>query len=591
MTPAVSVGLAVRNAQDVIDRCVESILSQDFADLELVVCDNASDDETVTILQRIAADDSRLRLIVNETNIGSHENMNSALEQARGTFFRWISSDDWLEPRCLSTCIATLRGRDDAIGVTTDFTIHTPDGATRFEDYRGEFPTSPDAARRFSRMLWFFHAGDAKYDPSYGVYRRDVLLGTRRLRRSEQTDWLMAAELALRGPIVHVHERLSHRTRSYRSRRPGCPPTPSRPGPCGGASIDHATAPRRVPGPGRRGAAHRGTASCVPPRDSTLRRAGRHGTRPHEHRQGDARARQASPPKLARHASRRLRRRCLVRSGACLGFDALQPGLAPVREDLPRAEPAADRALPRARDALEDDAVTRDFDHATRAVVHDALHPCLDPVGLSAARKHLAIEREPPVQALRIQGRDDLLRWSDPYDVSGREPERKGRSACPRSRRAASGAFSPDRTATSRYDRATCAGSGAVPHVPGPELAPVLPRVRRLQRLGRRREPPSPGTSRPPPAHRPAPARFALRVTSQPVELRCPPGPSSARRCRTVHDAPKPRLFPVDPTARLTAVVGGAVTAEIFEVDRAPPAVGCPTARWCRRSFPPACRR
>ena len=205
----------MRNAQDVIDRCVESILGQEFTDLELVVCDNASDDETVTILQGIASGDSRVRLIVNETNIGSHENMNRTLEHSCGTFFRWISSDDWLEPRCLSTCIGTLRGRDDAIGVTTDFTIHTSDGATRFEEYRGEFPTSGDAARRFNRMLWFFHAGDAKYDPIYGVYRRDALLDTRRLRRSEQTDWLLAAELALRGPIVHVHERLAHRTRSY----------------------------------------------------------------------------------------------------------------------------------------------------------------------------------------------------------------------------------------------------------------------------------------------------------------------------------------------------------------------------------------
>ena len=43
----------------------------------------------------------------------------------------------------------------------------------RTRSTRGEFPTSPDPARRFERMLWFFHAGDAKYDPIYGVYRRE----------------------------------------------------------------------------------------------------------------------------------------------------------------------------------------------------------------------------------------------------------------------------------------------------------------------------------------------------------------------------------------------------------------------------------
>lgn len=214
-TPTVSIGLAVRNAQDVIDRCVRSVLAQEHTDLELVVCDNASDDDTVTLVQAVAASDPRVRLLVNETNIGSHENMNRVLDYARGTYFRWISSDDWLEPGCLSTCVRALRDRDDAIGVTTGFTIHTTDGASRSEDYRGEFPTSADAARRFGRMLWFFHAGDAKYDPVYGTYRRDVLHDTRRLRRSEQTDWLLSAELALLGPIIHIHERLAHRTRSY----------------------------------------------------------------------------------------------------------------------------------------------------------------------------------------------------------------------------------------------------------------------------------------------------------------------------------------------------------------------------------------
>jgi hypothetical protein len=64
-------------------------------------------------------------------------------------------------------------------------------------------------------MLWFFHAGDAKYDPIYGVYRRERLERSHRLRPIERTDWLLSAQLALMGPILHVHERLAHRTRDY----------------------------------------------------------------------------------------------------------------------------------------------------------------------------------------------------------------------------------------------------------------------------------------------------------------------------------------------------------------------------------------
>jgi glycosyltransferase involved in cell wall biosynthesis len=214
-SPALSIGLAVRNGRDVIERCVESILSQDFAHLELVICDNVSDDGTIAMLEEYARADRRVRFGVNPVNIGSHENMRRVFDLAQGRFFRWISADDWLEPGCLSACVQALESRPDAVGATTGFTIHTPGGPKRFEDYRGEFPTSPDPARRFERMLWFFHAGDAKYDPIYGVYRREVLMRSHPLRPTEQNDWLLSAELALMGPIIHLHERLANRTRDY----------------------------------------------------------------------------------------------------------------------------------------------------------------------------------------------------------------------------------------------------------------------------------------------------------------------------------------------------------------------------------------
>jgi glycosyltransferase involved in cell wall biosynthesis len=214
-TPTVSVGLPVRNACGVVGRCIDSVLSQDFTDLELVISDNRSDDGTRQLLEEYTRSDPRARLNVNEADLGIHANVNRVLELSRGTYFRWISSDDWLEPGCLSACVSALQTREDAIGVTTNFTIHTSDW-TRYEEYRGEFPNSPDPARRFERMLWFFHTGDAKYDPLYGVYRRDVLLRSRRQHGSEETDWLLAAELALRGPIIHLDRRLSNRTKAYR---------------------------------------------------------------------------------------------------------------------------------------------------------------------------------------------------------------------------------------------------------------------------------------------------------------------------------------------------------------------------------------
>lgn len=211
--PALSVGLAVRNDPEGVRRCIESVLAQDFTDLELVISDNASDDGTVATLEEYAREDRRVRVAVNPVDIGSHENMNRVLELSRGALFRWISADDWLEPQALSECVRALEREPRAIGVTSGFTIHTPGTAPRSEQYAGEFPSSADAGRRFERMLWFFHAGDAKYDPIYGVYRRESLLRSGRIRPNERTDWLLSTELALMGPILHVGDLLAHRTK------------------------------------------------------------------------------------------------------------------------------------------------------------------------------------------------------------------------------------------------------------------------------------------------------------------------------------------------------------------------------------------
>jgi glycosyltransferase involved in cell wall biosynthesis len=213
--PVISIGLAVRNDPDGVGRCIESVLAQDLTDLELVICDNASDDDTVATIDEYARRDRRVKVTVNPVNIGSHENMNHALERSSGTLFRWISADDWLEPQALSTGVEMLERHPEAVGATSGFVIHAPGAAPRFERYGGEFPSSSDPARRFERMLWFFHAGDAKYDPVYGIYRRESLVRSGRIRPSERTDWLLSAELALSGPIVHVDELLANRTRTY----------------------------------------------------------------------------------------------------------------------------------------------------------------------------------------------------------------------------------------------------------------------------------------------------------------------------------------------------------------------------------------
>jgi glycosyltransferase involved in cell wall biosynthesis len=211
--PRLSFGLPVWNGEATLRRCLDSLLAQDFTDFEIVVSDNASTDGTSRILDEYAARDPRIRVSRNRENIGQIENVNLVFRQSRGEYFRWIGATDWLEPHYASRCIRALEADPGAILVTTYFRIHRGDGSSRYEEYRGERVDSERPERRFARMLWFYHAGDAKYDPIYSMMRRDDLARTRLVWMMDWGDRMMGAELALLGRFQHVPECLAHRTK------------------------------------------------------------------------------------------------------------------------------------------------------------------------------------------------------------------------------------------------------------------------------------------------------------------------------------------------------------------------------------------
>jgi len=216
LPPRVSFGLPVWNGEASIRRCLDSILNQDFTDFEVVVSDNASTDGTSQILAEYAARDPRVRVSRNQENIGQIENVNLVFRQSRGEYFRWIGVTDWLEPQYASRCVEALDADPDAILVTTYFRIHHDDGTSRYEEYQGERVESERPERRFARMLWFYRAGDAKYDPIYSMMRREALERTHLVWMMDWGDRMMGAELCLLGRFAHLPECLAHRHKGSR---------------------------------------------------------------------------------------------------------------------------------------------------------------------------------------------------------------------------------------------------------------------------------------------------------------------------------------------------------------------------------------
>jgi len=101
-----TVAIPVYNRQDMIQKALESVLVQDVPDLEILVVDNCSTDQTWEVLQTYP--DPRLRLVRNAHNLGLFGNFNRCLELSQGTYIRFLCSDDRLAPNCLTHEIAVM---------------------------------------------------------------------------------------------------------------------------------------------------------------------------------------------------------------------------------------------------------------------------------------------------------------------------------------------------------------------------------------------------------------------------------------------------------------------------------------------------
>jgi glycosyltransferase involved in cell wall biosynthesis len=206
--PLVSVGLPTYNGERYLREALDSLVGQDYANLEILVSDNASTDATFAIASAYAAKDPRVRATRHDKNMGPAANFNFVLQQTHGELFMWAADDDRWEPRYVSACLAALRrhpaavlacSRLDFVGEDVD-----PEYERNYTGFDNPDLSSPSVRARIrdlmSRPGWY---------QIYGLIRREAL-GTDPLMSMYGGDVVLLVRLALRGPFARVDEVLFH---------------------------------------------------------------------------------------------------------------------------------------------------------------------------------------------------------------------------------------------------------------------------------------------------------------------------------------------------------------------------------------------
>ncbi|MCQ0970146.1 glycosyltransferase family 2 protein [Paracoccus sp. TK19116] len=114
----VSVIMPAWNASRTIEHAAQSILQQSWRNLELLIVDDRSDDDTWDVIQRIAKRDSRVRALRNEVNVGPYVSKNIALTMATGDWITGHDADDWALPTRIERHVRTALKRGLKASVT-----------------------------------------------------------------------------------------------------------------------------------------------------------------------------------------------------------------------------------------------------------------------------------------------------------------------------------------------------------------------------------------------------------------------------------------------------------------------------------------
>jgi glycosyltransferase involved in cell wall biosynthesis len=143
------------NRQDFIAEAIESVLTSTYPHFELIIVDDGSKDDTVSIAQFYAAKDNRIKLYINEQNLGDYRNRNKAASLAHGKYLKYVDSDDMIMPWCLEVMVFCMEQYPEIpLGLSTNIfqnikypQILTPSDAYRAYYYKNQvLSVGPTAA-------------------------------------------------------------------------------------------------------------------------------------------------------------------------------------------------------------------------------------------------------------------------------------------------------------------------------------------------------------------------------------------------------------------------------------------------------------
>jgi len=215
--PLLSIGMPVYNGEKYVGQALDSLLTQNFKDFELIISDNASTDNTAEICKRYLERDNRIKYYRNEVNIGALVNFNNLVNYATAPYFMWASHDDMWEPSYISKLINIMESDKSIVLGFSDFdNIDEDDKQIRAYPKILKLSSSETIFKRLFKFI-MFEESDGKANLIYGIMRLNILKeigGFNKTLGEFAADDLFLFSILFKGNFYIIDELLFHKRRS-----------------------------------------------------------------------------------------------------------------------------------------------------------------------------------------------------------------------------------------------------------------------------------------------------------------------------------------------------------------------------------------
>lgn len=126
--PLVSVLICAYNAAPYLKESMTAVINQTYRNLEIIVVEDGSTDDTLSILQDFARQDLRIHIVQNEQNMGLISSLNKGLEHVHGKYIARTDADDITEPQWVEKIVSELEKRNDIVAMGAYIRIFSEKG-------------------------------------------------------------------------------------------------------------------------------------------------------------------------------------------------------------------------------------------------------------------------------------------------------------------------------------------------------------------------------------------------------------------------------------------------------------------------------